>query len=429
MKLRLVLIWLLCFASFGTWAALLRVTDTDSLTLALNKAQAGDTLVLATGVYEGSFKVTQSISLKGEIGATLDALRQGSALVIEAPQVSIEGLNIRHWGRDLYYRDAAILLKKGADHVQIKGNRLVGDGFGIYGEQLNSPTITDNSISGNGAIHVLDRGDGIYLKHVNSPQIDRNQLIFVRDGVYLESVTHSRIYENQFTKLQYGIHYMYTQADEAWQNQAIAVDGGYALMNSTNIYLHHNRVTQARDFGILLNITEASHVQANVASQIHNPKGTVELGNEGKGIFIYAAQHNRIQDNEFSHSDTGISMAMGGEENRLWHNRIMANQTQVKYVGESQLEWSYQGQGNYWSEYQGWDLNGDGFGDIVHRPNDSLDKLFWLYPEAKLLMESPVVLLLRWVERQFKPQVTSGISDSFPLMQSGAHVLIDGGSR
>ncbi|MGL6010685.1 MAG: right-handed parallel beta-helix repeat-containing protein, partial [Shewanella oncorhynchi] len=106
MKLRLLLIGLLCFASFASWAALIRVTDTDSLTLALNKAQAGDTLVLATGVYEGSFKVTQSISLKGEIGATLDALRQGSALVIEAPQVSIEGLNIRHWGRDLYYRDA-----------------------------------------------------------------------------------------------------------------------------------------------------------------------------------------------------------------------------------------------------------------------------------------------------------------------------------
>lgn len=429
MKLRLLLIGLLCFASFASWAALLRVTDTDSLTLALSNAQAGDTLVLATGVYEGSFKVTQSISLKGEMGATLDALRQGSALIIEAPKVSIEGLNIRHWGRDLYYRDAAILLKQGADNVLIKGNRLVGDGFGIYGEQLNSPIITNNSISGNGAIYVLDRGDGIYLKHVNAPQIDRNQLIFVRDGVYLESVTQSRIYENQFAKLQYGIHYMYTQADEAWQNQAIAVDGGYALMNSTHIYLHHNRVTQARDFGILLNITEASHIQANIASQIHNPKGTVELGNEGKGIFIYAAQNNRIQDNEFSHSDTGISIAMGGEENRLWHNRIMANQTQVKYVGETQLEWSYQGQGNYWSEYQGWDLNGDGLGDIAHRPNDSLDKLFWLYPEAKLLMESPVVLLLRWVERQFQPQVTSGISDSFPLMRPNTVSLIDGGSR
>ena len=429
MKLRSLLFWLLYITSFNSWAALIRVTDTDALTLALSKAQNGDTLLLANGVYTGSFRVTQSINLQGEVGATLDAQYQGSALIVTAAKVRIEGLNIRHWGKDLYYRDAGILLQQGADKVQIKENHFVGDGFGIYGEQIYAPEIVGNSISGNGAMYVLDRGDGIYLKQVVAPQIHKNQLIFVRDGVYLESVTRSRISENQFTKLQYGIHYMYTQADEAWQNQAIAVDGGYALMNSTNIYLHHNRVTQARDFGILLNITESSHVQANVASDIHNPKGTVELGNEGKGIFIYAAQKNRIEDNEFSQSDTGISMAMGGEENRLWHNRIIANQTQVKYVGDTQLEWSYQGQGNYWSEYQGWDLNLDGVGDLAHRPNDSLDKLFWLYPEAKLLMESPVVLLLRWVERQFQPQMTTGISDSFPLMQSVSPALIDGGSQ
>ena len=198
-------------------------------------------------------------------------------------------------------------------------------------------------------------------------------------------------------------------------------------MNSKEIYLHHNKVTQARDFGILLNITDSSHVQANVASQIHHPEGTIELGNEGKGIFIYAAQNNRIQDNEFSHSDTGISMAMGGEQNRLWHNRIMANQTQVKYVGDTFLEWSEQGQGNYWSEYSGWDMDGDGIGDVAHRPNDSLDKLFWLYPEAKLLMDSPVVLLLRWVERQFQPKTATGISDSFPLVGIAPLSPIDGG--
>ena len=429
MKLRRLFIGLLCFASCSSWAALTRVTDTDSLTLALGKAQDGDTIVLATAVYSGSFSVTQSIHLKGEAGATLDAQRHGSALIVEAAKVTIEGLNIRHWGRDLYYRDAGILLKQGADNVLITANRLEGEGFGIYGEHIDAPEILANSISGNGAIYVLDRGDGIYLKHVTAPQIHNNQLIFVRDGVYLESVNHSRISENQFTKLQYGIHYMYTQTDEAWQNQAIAVDGGYALMSSTDIYLHHNRVTQARDFGILLNITESCHVQANSISNIHNPKGTVELGNEGKGIFIYAAQNNRIEDNEFGHSDTGISMAMGGEKNRLWRNRIVENQTQVKYVGDAQLEWSYQGQGNYWSQYQGWDLDSDGIGDLVHRPNDSLDKLFWLYPEAKLLMESPVVLLLRWVERQFQPQVTSGISDSFPLMHWDEPVQVDGVSR
>ena len=411
----LLLGWL-CSLSLVGLAQEFRVKDTATLTQALTRAQDGDTIVLATAVYEGNFTVSRAIHLKGEAGATLDALRQGSALTIAAPKVIVEGLNIRHWGRDLYYHNAGILLQPGADEVFIKGNRLVGDGFGIYGEQLNAPRIMENSISGNGAIYVLDRGDGVFLKHVSAPQMQENHFIFVRDGVYLESVTDSQIHHNQFAKLQYGIHYMYTRGDEASNNQAISVDGGYALMNSQHIFLHHNKVSQARDFGILLNITNDAHIQANVATEVVNPQGTVELGNEGKGIFIYAAQNNRIEANEFSHSDTGISMAMGGEANRLWHNRIVANRTQVKYVGEAQLEWSYQGQGNYWSEYQGWDTNGDGVGDIAHRPNDSLDKLFWLYPEAKLLMESPVVLLLRWVERQFQPTGVSGVSDSFPLM-------------
>ncbi|MGL5025442.1 MAG: nitrous oxide reductase family maturation protein NosD [Shewanella oncorhynchi] len=427
--LRLLLISWLCTLSFIGVAQELRVKDTASLTQALAQVQDGDTLVLDTAVYEGHFNVTRSIHIKGEAGATLDAQRQGSALTITAPKVIVEGLNIRHWGRDLYYHDAGILLQPGADEVLIKGNCLVGDGFGIYGEQLAAPRIIENNISGNGAIYVLDRGDGIFLKHVTTPDVQQNHVIFVRDGVYLESVTGSKIHHNQFTKLQYGIHYMYTQGDEAAHNQAINVDGGYALMSSKQIYLHHNHVSQARDFGILLNITNDSHIQANTATDVKHPQGSVELGNEGKGIFIYAAQNNRIQDNEFSHSDTGISMAMGGEENRLWHNRIIANQNQVKYVGDTQLEWSYQGQGNYWAEYQGWDLDLDGIGDLAHRPNDSLDKLFWLYPEAKLLMESPVVLLLRWVERQFQPRMTTGISDSFPLMQSVSPALIDGGTQ
>ncbi|MGL6122518.1 MAG: hypothetical protein ACRC1W_05740 [Shewanella sp.] len=47
------------------------MTDTASLTLALSEAQAGDTLVLAAGEYQGAFTVATSIQLQGEFGATL----------------------------------------------------------------------------------------------------------------------------------------------------------------------------------------------------------------------------------------------------------------------------------------------------------------------------------------------------------------------
>lgn len=434
MKLGRLLLCILCcwgssFGAASSWAALMRVTDTDSLTHALSHAKAGDTVVLASGVYQGNFRLTQSIALQGEAGAIVDAMGQGSALTLSAANIQVHDLTLRNWGRDLYYQNAGILLQQGADEADIRGNQLSGDGFGIYGEQITAPRIHDNRISGNRRLYVLDRGDGIYLKQVTAPEVTANHIQAVRDGVYLETVSGSRIVDNQFTQLQYGIHYMYTSGDEAWHNHAVAVDGGYALMSSKAIYLHHNHVEQARDFGILLNVTESCHIQANVARQVHNPKGTVELGNEGKGLFIYGAQHNQIEANEFSQSDTGISMAMGGEQNRLWHNHILANQTQVKYVGEAQLEWSHEGEGNYWSQYAGWDRNADGIGDIAYRPNDSLDKLFWLYPEAKLLMDSPVVQLLRWVERQYQPLQASGVIDSFPLMRPLAFPPIDGASQ
>lgn len=89
--LRLLLLCWLCTLSFIGVTQELRVKDTASLTQALAQAQDGDTLVLDTAVYEGNFSVTRSIHIKGEAGATLDALRQGSALTITAPKVIVEG--------------------------------------------------------------------------------------------------------------------------------------------------------------------------------------------------------------------------------------------------------------------------------------------------------------------------------------------------
>ena len=109
-------------------------------------------------------------------------------------------------------------------------------------------------------------------------------------------------------------------------------------------------------------------------------------------------------------------MAMGGEGNKVYGNQFVNNQIQVKYVGDSLLEWSHNGRGNYWSGYMGWDANHDGIADAPYRPNDSLDKLFWLYPEAEFLMNSPIVAVLRWVQSQFAVGPSTGIVDSFPLL-------------
>ncbi|GIU44128.1 copper ABC transporter substrate-binding protein [Shewanella sairae] len=404
---------LLCPASF---AANYSVHDSDSLTQQLKTVSAGDTVSLQAGNYLGHFEIHQPIQLIGEPGAVIDAKGTGSAISVFSSDVSLTSLKIQNWGGDLYELNAGILIKEQAQRVRIESSKLQGDGFGIYAENTSHITVANNVITGNGRLYKLDRGDGVYLKGVDVSVIHDNQISDVRDGVYLETSTNSLVFDNRFHSAQYGIHYMYTKHDEAYGNQVNNVDGGYAIMSSEFVNLHQNQAANTLDFGVLLNISNHCIVSNNRMSLGHNPQGTPELGNEGKGIFIYGARDNEITYNLFSTSDIGIYMAMGGEKNKVYGNQFVNNKTQVKYVGDALLEWSHDGRGNYWSGYMGWDTNHDGIADKAYRPNDNLDKLFWLYPEARFLMNSPVVALLRWVQGQFEFGPATGIIDSFPLL-------------
>ncbi|ACA88701.1 nitrous oxide reductase family maturation protein NosD [Shewanella woodyi] len=412
------LLLLSCFIQ----AEILYIDNPQTLNAQLQGAQPYDQLILAPGIYRGALVIDKPLSISNDMEGEviIDAGGEGSAITITAPDVVVTGLSIRNWGNDHYEKDSGIRLLEGADRADISHNRFQGDGFGISADSLSHITIAGNTITGNGELYFLDRGDGIYLLNVISPSVSGNRISKVRDGIYLETGSFSRVFDNQFSDLQYGIHYMYTHSDEAFGNVSRHVEGGYALMSSKSINLHHNRVSHALDFGVLLNMTSLCLIESNEAELVSNPSEKVELGREGKGVFIYGARDNLVWNNQFSQNDIGIYMAMGGEGNRVFENRFIDNQSQVKYVGDALLEWSYGGRGNYWSSYQSWPRAGLQVGQDVYRPNDNLDRLFWLYPEANFLMGSPIVMLLKWAQREFDIVEDTGIIDSFPLSTPSA---------
>ena len=63
-----------------------------------------------------------------------------------------------------------------------------------------------------------------------------------------------------------------------------------------------------------------------------------------------------------------------------------------------------------------WDAVGVGIADTPYQPNDSLDRIFWIYPEARFLMLSPVTALLRWFAARLHIDRAKGVTDSYPLM-------------
>ena len=393
-----------------------RVSSADQLDDALIDAEEGDVIILQSGVYRIQAEVdTRGITLRGEPGAVIDAGGKGTALVIRRPRVRVENLTLRGYGPDLYARDAGVKLTDGADDAVLAGLTLEGAGFGVRADRLERLRIENCSIAGDAGMHVLDRGDGVFLNYVKDPVLVGNRVRNVRDGFYFENVDSSVSERNTFTGAQYGIHYMYTRGDSAADNRAAGVRGGYALMSSKNITLRRSTSSGNIEFGILLNVADGCLVEENSVSGVHNPKGNPALDTEGKGIFIYGPGRNRVTRNLIEKADIGIGVALGGEGNVLWENAFVENTIQVRYVGEKPLEWSHEGRGNFWSTYLGWDLDHDGIGDRPYQPNDSLDRIFWIYPEARFLMDSPVVALLRWLANQFEIDRGKGVTDSSPL--------------
>lgn len=382
----------------------------------IDQSSAGDTLILPATTFIGNFIIDKSLVLDGKNQTVIDGSGRGNAIEVTASHVELKGLTIRNWGYDLTATDSGIKVKH-TEHITVVDNRLQGDGFGIYLESVQTATVLRNQVQGNSEMRAADRGNGIHLTNVVDAAVVDNVVSQTRDGLYVINSQQNVLRNNRMSDLRFGIHYMYSYNNEISENASLNVKVGYALMSSNNLKVVNNRAENCEDYGLLLNFVNNSLFSGNTISNIRSSMQPAVSGDEGKALFVYNSTNNEIHANRFANSDMGIHLTAGSEQNKVYNNQFVDNEIQVKYVSSRLQEWSEQGVGNYWSNYVGWDLNNDGVGDSAFEPNDDIDKLFWKYPESKVLMDSPAVLLLRWVQRSFPVLKSPGVKDSFPLIR------------
>ena len=421
-------LWLLWFAVPAAQARDWQVTpEGDPLVRVLAQASAGDRLLLAPGHYRANLVIDKSIVLEGAPGAVLDGGGQDDVLRIRAPDVVIRGLRLQGSGRNLTDMNALIFVEKSVKGVRIENNRLESDAFGIWNDASAGLQVIDNRIHGNVSIRSQDRGNGIHLFNTTGALIENNRVWETRDGIYIDTSNHNILRGNHLHDLRYGIHYMYSHYNEVIDNRTEYTRTGYALMQSRYLTVEGNRSEHDQNYGMLMNYIVYSSISNNAIIGVRPGTnrmigGDPVVGAEGKAIFIYNSQFNTIRGNVFADSDIGIHLTAGSEDNTLFDNAFVQNQTQVKYVATRSQEWSCEGKGNYWSDYLGYDMNGDGFGDQPYEPNDGIDRILWKYPMAKMLLHSPAVETLHWVQRQFPVLRPQGVKDSYPRIGMPASV-------
>ena len=428
--------------SSPAFAERLTVEPGEDVQAALNRAAPGDLVVLAEGTHHGPVEIDKEVTLEGVPGAVLEGTGRGSVVSVSAPRAVVRGVTVRGSGRDLEAMDAGIFVRQSATEAVVEANRLEGNLYGIYLHGAERSLARGNVIVGIEEGRVNETGNGVSVWNARGARVEDNDIRFGRDGIFTAASTHNVFRGNRFRDLRFAIHYMYTNDGEVSDNVSIGNTVGFAIMYSHRLNVRGNVSDGDLKHGFLFNFANYSEIVGNTvrgrplpASRWMNSgtrgkeehglpatedtaavqSGGVRNGPE-KCVFIYNANKNRFHGNWFEGCEIGVHFTAGSEGNTMTGNAFVRNRNQVKYVGTRYLDWSKDGRGNFWSDNPAFDLDGDGIGDTAYRPNDIIDKVLWTAPQAKVLVNSPAVQIIRWAQAQFPALLPGGVIDSRPLM-------------
>jgi len=414
------LLLFLVFLSFSTSAKEWQVAPGNgTLQTAIDSAQPGDSLLLATGTYTGSINIHQSLILSGDgpnnkniSDSIIDGEGSSHVITVSAPDVVIKGLSIQHSGNVLEDEDSGIFITDKGDRAHIKANHFEHNQIGVYLKGPESVVVSNNVIIGSQFHRMNDRGNGVYLWNTPGSIIKDNTIRYGRDGIFVNGSRNNVFSGNHMSDLRFAIHYMYAHDSEVSNNISLNNHVGFALMFSDRINAKNNISSGDAQRGLFFNFANYSVIAGNRV-----------IGAE-KCVFIYNANFNQINNNSFEECNIGIHFTAGSEKNEIYGNAFINNRSQVKYVGTRYIEWSKEGRGNYWSDNIAFDIDDNGIADQIYRPNDMVDQIVWRHPLAKLLLNSPSVQILKWAQAEFPGLHPGGVTDSAPLMLPSPSALI-----
>jgi nitrous oxidase accessory protein len=378
-----------------------------TITAAIAAAHSGDTIRLEPGVYQEHVRIDKTLSLIGSPKgpSIVDGSGQDSVIEITGSGVLVSGLEVRKSGDVIENSDACIYVHTEAADAKVTGNRLYECAFGIWVNGSRKPIISDNIVSGYEKKVFSDRGNGIHIWRIEEGLIKDNRVSRVRDGIYLSNTSTSLIEGNVMDSVRFGIHYMYNDNNSVVGNTTCNSMVGQAIMFSKRLTVNDNVMINNDDHGMLLRTIYDSKIRGNVA-----------YGNN-KGIYLNDSGFNEITGNWIQNNLVGIAVMGGDEDTTVLGNNFISNPVQVLYTWRYPLYWDSEQGGNHWSDYLGWDYDGDGIGDKIYYASNRMDHLMHRHPKMRLLALSPVIQLMQALETRFPVLRPASVIDRKPAMR------------
>jgi nitrous oxidase accessory protein len=385
-----------------------------SISEAVRAAESGDTIEVRPGTYIENVALDRSVELVGVGRPVIRGLGKASVVTVTAEHCVVRGFVIEHSGGMLVDEDAGILLK--SSNNRIEDNELRDVLFGIYLLQSDHNYIGGNTIHGRPLHDIGDRGSGIHIWNSSYNTLERNTIVEARDGMYLQNAYHSVIRGNRVHDLRYGLHYMYSDDNDFEGNLFYNNAAGAAIMYSKRVRFRRNEFLRNRGFasyGVLFQSDENCTAEENV------------IADNAVGIFMEALQSSTLRNNLLAGNDVALRVFSSATGNLFEKNNIVENLSPLEVIGShTDNLWNGPVAGNYWSDYDGFDLDGDGVGDTPYKIQNIFEHLEAGMPLLRLYLFSPAAQSLEVAERGFPVLQREQETDRLPLMKPVAMVQL-----
>lgn len=366
----------------GNGGTIVVPNDYPTIQEAIDHASSGDTVFVRKGTYKECVSINKSLSLIGEDKTQTTIIGDwqlgGTVVLVEHDNVTVSGLTIQS---SCTYSAGTI---RGVHLLHVKGCIVsgcifprVGRGIWLYGSSNN--TIVDNHVFGppyyiwsgvtleyssNNNIHnntFTDAGQGgievLYSSEKNT--ITENIIEGQWNGIRVSLSNGNKLEDNHIKGYRFGILYNSCSYNTAKNNTIIESLTGIQTNEAKNNLIENNTISRSKYCGIEI------HIHSSYNRLIGN-----NITDNKHGLEIKSSTNNTLRYNTIAGSSNIGAILVDASNNLIQNNNFMRNTQQVSSSNSSNI-WDYNGNGNYWDDYNGTDIDRNGIGDSQYIIDES----------------------------------------------------------